>query len=970
DVVNIAARLMSIKELEGQIIADDATHSGCINIFTHTDVGEHSVKGKDTPLHLWTIVNHVQHSSSGSVSHELCGYETERKEMIQMYLEWRNNRSKSTIFIEAASGLGKSKLGGFITKMAIEDSIPICLVQGTEIEQRTPYFGIYGMMTYIFNRFRRKSQNGIQKDSGGNTGIPRGDSQSTVNSGRHSTSKAESSVSVARVNSRRGSLASLSKSLQGSLTMRGSDANSDSKKLIARVFMRHFGEDPEMAPLLGMVLPLLKIPDTVKTARLDPQAKGNLVKSLILRMFTSFVSKHQCVFVFDDAQWIDEVSLDIILSLVKFSSQEFIVILSRPVRDSGSENLGRIVNCPKVKRLELSGLSRAAVQQIIYFTLTDVTEIGGLDTTSDEVKAIIEKSDRYHFLHIEINQEGDGSDPHHLDDSDGNLKSTPVVHCSFRHISIMNAIYESLSYSERISVNLIAAQRFEQMLTPENEESVLPSISFHYSRTKEHDKIVFYLEKLGCNYIQRCAFGEGVQTLEKLLDFLSILENDQTLSILPVRRAKWLSEMSWAYCQRKQLEKCKSVGFEALNLVTTEPWPMDEPAVKKKFVKSLLKLLKLWMKTSGGTKPLQSSSKKRGKVDPNIVSAGTPTDMPFNEGDIKEKALSALSMVSIFDPNFLPIMIENHSPHTQGHHLQFGYAGSLLKPGMQEVIRFYDSYASYNEGRGDMHAYATAQMLKTLVLFVMGEPFGSSETTLLRLSEDPNYFDPVFTSGAISLFIRRSLIFLEITEATTHLENLRRSMPFTIQDPNFYMIHSLSESWIAIVKGDQDSAVRFFQKGAEEAQAIFKLSAGTPLENLWCASIFVWLLIDCDHNGFVELTNRPMSSYHRDGLQKGLEDMIKITRFLGIKKELIPIWWSLQLFEAGLDIMKGKKKKAINGLKKKWNSGYGKRKKWEIDELQLMCGVGYGVISKYTDSHTEKLEYGRKARALFDRIGD
>ncbi|KAJ3278757.1 hypothetical protein HDU76_009755, partial [Blyttiomyces sp. JEL0837] len=282
DVVNIAARLMGINDSTEKVVIDEATHLRSRHLFVHTDIGNHYLKGKENPLHLWTVTS-AGPGTDLPAAQTMCGYDDEKKIILDCYSKWKENHKDSVILIEAASGLGKSTLGTFASSLALLDSVGVCLIQGTEIEQRT-----------------------------------------------ERNTKVVNDVEVP-----------------------------------AYEFMQYHGENPNMAPLLGMVIPFVRIPETEQTEKLDSQAKNNLLKTLILRIFNSFVSKHKCLFIFDDSQWLDDMSLDMIMSFVKFSSKAFILILSRPIADNGPDILDRIAVHSRVKHIKLQGLSRSAVEEII-----------------------------------------------------------------------------------------------------------------------------------------------------------------------------------------------------------------------------------------------------------------------------------------------------------------------------------------------------------------------------------------------------------------------------------------------------------------------------------------------------------------------------------------------------------------------------------------------------------------------------
>ncbi|KAJ3327818.1 hypothetical protein HDU76_011073 [Blyttiomyces sp. JEL0837] len=754
DVVNIAARLMSIVYPNGSILVDEVTHQGSINSFVHMDIGEHYIKGKDMPLRLWSI---SAHTFQGANTEGIYGYIEEKKFILDKYTEWKESKRESIIFVEAASGLGKSTLGSFASNLAISHAIPVCLIQGkekfeglqiirqliidsgTEIEQRTPYFGMGGIMSFIYTQFKNMKTTSRKQHL-------------EITDERFlSTSKSDliSRMTGARTPTRKNSITD-SNEVVDFMTLGGIGKFSNE-------FMRYHGENSTLAPLLGMVIPSLKIPDTEQTAKLDSQAKNNLLKTLIMRIFNSYVCKHECLFLFDDSQWLDDMSLAMIMTLIKFAQKEFMIILSRPVSSSGSEILNQISQHTKVEHLELRGLSTQAVEEIIvnrctqttrqvisvestlldaiiqkgsrfplytdmigsllqekigkelrvddsgclklkdaeikiddilldtvgaaiisqfdrlpgsfqeilrvacclgqYFKLDDVLEVGGLEITTQEAFTEISESDRYNFLDIIIDY------PSRDTLTDDNVET--VYSCSFRHISIMNAIYESLSYADRVSLNLTAARRLESILTAENEDMILPAMSFHYARTVDFGKEMWCLETLGYKYVQRCAFAEGAKTLTRLEEIYNALDLNKRNQVNGLRRAHWLAETSWAWVQLKKMAECQMTAFQALNLIQPEPWPRNEPDVQRQFKKSLVRLLKLWALTMGGKRKLPSHqdgntsikkiapSSAKNLSEVNISTTGTIT---LSRDSIRERCLSSLIVVPIYDPTFMKAM--------------------------------------------------------------------------------------------------------------------------------------------------------------------------------------------------------------------------------------------------------------------------------------------------------------------------
>ncbi|KAJ3333801.1 hypothetical protein HDU76_003278 [Blyttiomyces sp. JEL0837] len=1080
DIVNVAARLMSLKNL-GEIVIDEATHTGSSHLFEHKDIGEHQVKGKENALHLWNVIKTGTNSTSNvQLTEEISGYNEERSVIMQAYTEWKDHTKDGIIIVEGASGLGKSKLGSFISNLAAADGIAVCLVQGTEIEQRTPYFGMGGVIWFIFNYFKNNQFMNQKQPKPSDGSIPSLQIPPQFQTNKSNTSFWKNSgLSVA---SRVSVVTSHS---MASRNVKNDSVNaSDERKLVITKFMEYHGQDPDMAPLLGIVAPLLKIKDTHKTERLDPQAKNNLLKSLLLRLVNSFVAKHKCVFLFDD-------------------SQEFIAVLSRPIALSGSEILQNIAKNQKAKHIELKGLSREAVEEIIgkkfqqsgkpisniqeslldaivqkgscfplytdmigfllqdkvgneliidkvgclklrsdindvnsvlldtvsagimaqfdrlpggfqgilrvacclgqYFNLDVVRKVGEFDMQILEMKQVIEQNDRYSFLHV-IEEDGH----HDLND----MNESSAVSCSFRHISIMNAIYESLSYSERVSVNLTAAELLETSLTPENEDLVLPIMSFHYSRTNNYEKHVWCLEKLGCKYVEQCTFFEGIQTLTKLDELCRSLEAEDTLTIDGLRRGRWLSELSWASVQSKNMAVAVSAAMDALDLISNNTWPHEEAAVKKQFVRSLLRLFKLWIGTKGGTQPLNDGRQIESQKSVTPFNSSVAGEK-ISRNAVLERSLSTLSLVTIYDPSFQSAMsalviiellclviVKAHREQfywrvyltrgafifhfaikplakvfysklrkvdiigiqSKGHYLQFGILTAMIKPNATKAVSLLWGYSRWSEDRGDIAGVHASNLYLGVMCLMMGESFDSVETVLLRLTSDQNYYDPLWSITAMAILLRKRLLEMNFEAAQTYFIQLREAMAKSAITFNPVSQAGLlyMESVSSVMAGNLTDAIALFQRAATNALFINKLSVNA-IEVMWSYGVFIWLIIDSKGFGFLDRQNAYLNTETKQTLILALQDSCKLMRFLGIKYEICQCWWVLHLYVAALDIVKGEPEVAVSKLSRQLIS----RRRHEIGDLKLILAAYYGVIARYSTRQADRTVCRERARRLF-----
>ncbi|KAJ3189539.1 hypothetical protein HK101_008926, partial [Irineochytrium annulatum] len=334
----------------------------------------------------------------------------------------------------------------------------------------------------------------------------------------------------------------------------------------------------------------MAVSETPLTENMDPQAKINHLKSIVIKIITAFILEVDAVFIFDDAQWYDSQTLEVLMTLSRTCPKIFFQIQTRPLELSVNRILDQTLTLPEVTHLTLKGFNEQEAAEIIiaklskltvrvkgidpdifaailaktagsplflqmiidvifvkigvdlvvndagvvvlrdesvhvdviltdlsaavlfqfdrlnsefqlllkmasvfgqYFNLRNVLELCNLANDEMACVEMIREADVYNFLNCELpppstsQQSRDG-----LTESDG-------IQCSFRHISIVNAIYESLSFEERIQVNKSVGLMIEGLLDDDNREVFLPTLEYHFSRTLEIEKIINYKEELG-----------------------------------------------------------------------------------------------------------------------------------------------------------------------------------------------------------------------------------------------------------------------------------------------------------------------------------------------------------------------------------------------------------------------------------------------------------------------------------------
>ncbi|KAJ3144137.1 hypothetical protein HK101_002787 [Irineochytrium annulatum] len=694
EVVIIAARLLATAVINRVLVMDELTYE-CVKLSNETiDLGIVKAKGRVNGVHAYGLNLIPQNDGGESAEDVYFGYERETAVIFNRFTCWRDNGAKAIVIVEAASGLGKSTLANVLISLARKVGVPTCLTQGeqvwvymaphicagTEKDQWTPFYGLQYVMMFILNHYTVSSDTGSKptfQHSGLTRSFPRDSgslSFSSTNSiGRHAAAT----------------------------------GNSHMVALLLKV-MQSAGAEPGLAPLFSVVVPSLAMEDTSKTIALDGPARNNLLKSMLAKIIMAFVESTPAVFIFDDTQWLDSSTLDVIAQISKFCSKICLQILTRPLKDSTNKTMGGVVTLPHVDHLLLSGFTDLNCLQLIewklkkltlhiqsvdpkiteaiylktegnplfvqmtlevvvakigtdlvvtdtgelqlstadssadmilsdlsaavlyqpglvafmytatlililnaqYFDVADMLGILSMDLSEDVALKLMRESDTYSFLLFPDSRKENAASEilaKSLLDEDMETiqQQSESVRLAFRHIGILNAIYDSLSFEERIGMNKFVAEVLEKLLSQENQDALLPSIEFHYARTGEIEKIIRYREMLGCRLVKNYNCLEGIRTLESLLQFVADVEGERQ-EVSPLRRAKWMAHLCAAYTVMDSYPKEKVAAFDALFLIDGTIWPQTKKEFFRMISAARRRALWLMIRTLGGRKSRSS----------------------------------------------------------------------------------------------------------------------------------------------------------------------------------------------------------------------------------------------------------------------------------------------------------------------------------------------------------------------------
>ncbi|KAJ3189602.1 hypothetical protein HK101_008856 [Irineochytrium annulatum] len=165
-----------------------------------------------------------------------------------------------------------------------------------------------------------------------------------------------------------GSVMSLPNSVRSALTGGGSmlsiiNGPADSMTDAVTAIMTKLGE-AENLPLLNF-LPWACFEETESTRILSPVVRSSMIRMLIVRLITKVCQRIKIAIMLDNAQWMDQASLEALNGLLKPGMRPVILIFSRPVADSLVSPAKRILDTGSAIDFKLEGFTEKDVEEMI-----------------------------------------------------------------------------------------------------------------------------------------------------------------------------------------------------------------------------------------------------------------------------------------------------------------------------------------------------------------------------------------------------------------------------------------------------------------------------------------------------------------------------------------------------------------------------------------------------------------------------
>ncbi|KAJ3095057.1 hypothetical protein HDU97_007325 [Phlyctochytrium planicorne] len=513
DCVNQAARLLDVASKDHIIVCDASTVSTATG-FICPSIGTFKLKGMQNPVEIFAVDNSPRKAKREEPAKSVIGYSRERSRLLNELDSWESKSKNPLVLTQGPSGIGKSALL-HTTRISKESML-------------TPFSSLRDVLMLAINASTSSDPHVYERQ------IKRRNSSSTM------------------------------------------DGEEKSHFIgVLKSVLTTLNEDPEFYPLFAPIFPSLTSGDTDLAKKLPGAANKGYTEFLFTKVIMYWIRKVPTVLVFDDIQWMDSASQQVLNKLVRFSHEEG-TPLGQVAGVDGDVSKGRLVFDDGKKEFVQEFLETSLNQAILsqfdrlspnlqvflrhacvcgqYFQMDAVTAALSDGRDLAYWRACIQSEDEFSFL------QEDGSEGYF-----------------FRHISICNALYESLSFGEQISLHLTYGEFWEQQKNSANyQTSILPFLHFHFFRTNHVEKKIQYSEELGIYYWQSGYHSEAIAIMSALV---KLVEEDDTIpsALRPkVRMAHWYALLANSCCISHNFSKGIENALKSLNDCCQMNFPLPQ----------------------------------------------------------------------------------------------------------------------------------------------------------------------------------------------------------------------------------------------------------------------------------------------------------------------------------------------------------------------------------------------------------
>ncbi|KAJ3208008.1 hypothetical protein HDU67_007083 [Dinochytrium kinnereticum] len=660
DVFNVAARLLNVKRDPRYVAIDSKTMTMVQESYACQDLGKYKIKGKDTSIQIWGISGdlHDRERTSAITKpavKELIGNVEEFDELCKGVQGWLGGEKEKVVgLVEAVSGMGKSNLLDCFNGYLRNEAVETCIIRGNEVEQSSPY----NIIQILFNKLWQYVPD---SDLPSDPSTPEEPHQTSTTTRSHDPKQLESNLTIG--SRRRSSLMKpLDNRFRQILKRCGEDPSCafllaelvSGSETIARTVGgggRHGGVkagslNPVIVKVVRYILDnnriALLLDDLQWYDRVSleiicevaasgsnillvifsrPLGSSSIVQNLTFSMNLQLSGMRPAEIEkfllksfgksLNNPEVIDSIfrktggNLLQVDTLASFLADKFRKLGSSGRLDLEIPHLIDSVYSSKIETVIMSEFDRldARFQMILrlasilgqYIALEDVVFLMDAEEpheghSVEQLVKDIRRWDTYEFFKIE-------------EEVDYEPTNQIKVNVFFRHITLRNAVYESIALTERQKLHTSVAERYERFVTehPEERKLTLPLIYHHYWRSSILNKIVDTGIELGFIFLEDDLFNEASKALLEIVELTSQRSSEASKTELLNKRlrAEVLSKLAWSSTSILPFEKVRQYAIEALELSGVS-WPRNSRGLAKCIGTGLLKFVTLWIRTNGG----------------------------------------------------------------------------------------------------------------------------------------------------------------------------------------------------------------------------------------------------------------------------------------------------------------------------------------------------------------------------------
>ncbi|KAJ3410223.1 Adenylate cyclase type 10 [Chytridiales sp. JEL 0842] len=1114
DTVNIAARLLNVET--NSIVVDERSYQLLSTTFPWIDLGYRNFKGMVDPIQVYKIDEESGGKELKAKPSLMIGYNHERELLLHGIESWLESEEQFIGVVEGESGCGKSTLLGYVTDYLTQKGLKSCIAQGSESEQMTPYFGLQNIVSFIFRILIQGNALTTTNGSQALTRSRRSSLRTKVGASIESVYRTEENVPawVPRLSVRRLSGVSNPDSARSG----GKESSTVQQSLFSKEngikFMNIIGDHPDMAPLLKNILPVMPFYETEKAKSLDGKSRNFLLKSIVIKALVSYFTRQKhnskAVFIFDDAQWIDGPSLEIISEIIRVCPKACILIFTRPTKQYNLQVVKSVLEMPETRHIVLNGLPKEDVRNILlekvrsngvtslddsivdnvfektagrpllvgliadslhhklddfcdiregkllfkqkrksidcdifsdnissliqsqfdglepmfqrflkvasyfnqYFNLNDVAFVSPEPYEPYMLLIAIKKYDVYNYLVPRYTREQ--MDASRQDN--GESTAMDEFEYFFRHSTIQNYLYESQPYSDRLVMHEAIGGYYEELLTPETWNELIPIISYHYSRSSNLEKHVDYTEQLGLLQLDHYLITDCQATFLELLNLAekSRAKIEKQIKganeiLYGLRGAKWHIALAVSYQGRLDAGSGTKYALECLQRAGYN-MPNKKWAVNAKLVSTVLSVWRLWKRTKGGRingEKLHSNltSRERAEHDLQMQSLGCIREMYYwGQTITKGQYLLAvfesmkISIIHCKDEpvefllqclrmSFLlywvaPKLAAVFRTRYDELYQELQHTGSLQMDsltyflGMVDLargyahssaimcLRFMANRKACGDTSGVFHGYMNAS-LPQFLSFSKGFDVSCDHMikhfdNQLRLNIWQNW-----CTGLV-MIAKRALLQGDRENGLFWIKTLEANAEILPADAKkYYYVFYVIKLTEKALDGDIEFCADFLSKLATELKVLDRFFPSSCSSTVFATMMAVVPILPdaISKRGILNQNHRL-----RDKIVAGYEGMLKVNGFMHKKLHSQPNYWAWLVCKAILNMLRDPLRSTTNFDELRHML---KDKKWSqfLDEFQFIKGFVAGMISKVSVRVEEREVLGKTAVDIFMKPG-